>query len=425
MPEEKRVFTPSESYDLQVKIKDLDYTNDMTNIVFGSSLSTAYQVVTLTMQIDPNDVIVEDIFGGEPIKLSITLLREQSYPGPRIDIELLYVSSGFQLTQKDEMSKMTQKDRTTLTVTTVARKAYIIMNSLVNKVFIGTNLSSIISSLASDVGATLEYDINGQNKLAIDQVCIPPTTFYKIVKEHTRNDPDVFDGFLDQRFGLFDGVPGVFCQYDSTVYIKNLTAKLKKAQTFTVYEMASMKDKKEMDRIIDESATGEVFYTYDTIQTDYSGNAKFAKLATSLKHLVRPNNTISATINQELETVAESYSLHYQSKSISSPLYIDPAVYRTRYYNEDTGFNTEPVIFNSRFSRTIADLSTISINIERNLPVLNLINVGECVKFKPKTIEYADFEGKYILWSSAINFSKSGNWETTATINLVRTNKKN
>jgi len=425
MPERERVFTPNKGYDIQVKIKDMDYTNDMSNIVFGSSLSTAYQVVTLTMQIDPNDVIIEDIFGGEPIKLSITLLREQSYPGPRIDIELLYVSSGFQLTQKDEMSRMTQKDRTTLTVTTVARKSYIIMNSLVNKVFIGTNLSSIISSLASNIGANLEYDINGQNTHAIDQVCIPPTTFYKIIKEHTRNDPDIFDGFLDQRFGLFDGVPGVFCQYDSTVYIKNLTAKLKKAQTFTIYEMASMKDKKEMDRIMNESATGEVFYTYDTIQTDYSGNAKFAKLATSLRHLVRPNNTISAIISQELETIAESYSLHYQSKSISSPLYIDPAVYRTRYYNEDTGFNTKPIIFNSRFSRTIADLSTITINIERNLPVLNLINVGECVKFKPKTIEYADFEGKYILWSSTINFEKSSNWETTATINLVRTNKKN
>ena len=202
MPEKARAFTPSQTYDIQVKIKGLDYTNDMISVMIGSSLSTAYQIVNLTMSVDPNDVIVEDLFGGEAIKLSITLLGEQEYPGPRIDMELMYVSSSFQLTQKDEMSTMTQKDRTTLNVLTVVRNAYTIMNTLVNKVFIGTTLASIISSLASDVGASLEYDTNGQNTEAIDQVCIPPTTFYKIIKEHIRNDPDVFDGYLDQILEL-------------------------------------------------------------------------------------------------------------------------------------------------------------------------------------------------------------------------------
>ncbi len=425
MPEKQRVFSPNRTYDIQVKIKGLDYTNDLIRVTLGSSLSTAYQVITLTMQIDPNDIIMEDLFGGEPIKLSITLLREQQYPGPKIDIELMYVSSSFQLTGKDELSIATQKDRTTLAIVTVARQPYTIMNSLVNNVFIGTNLPSVIDSLASQTGASIEYDTDGQNKEWIDQLCIPPTTFYKVIKEHARNDPDVFDGYLDQRFGLFDGVPGVFCQYDSTVYIKNLTSRLKKAQTFTVYDLAGMRDPDEMNRIIAECASGDVFYTYNPIQTDYSGNAKFAKLATSLKHLVRPNDTISATLSQELEDVAESYSLHYQSKSISSPLYIDSAITRTRYYNEDTGFNLVPTIFNSRFGRTVADLSTLSIDLQRNLPVLSLINVGECVKFKPKTVEYADFEGKYILWSSVIDFTREANWDTAATVNLVRTNKKN
>jgi len=425
MAEKERVFTPNKTYDLQVKVKDLDYTNDMISVVFSSSLSTAYQVVTLTFNIDPNEVIVEDLFGKDPIKLNITLLREQQYPGPRIDIELMYISSSFQLTQKDEMSTQFQKDRTILTIITVVRQAYTIMNTLVNRVFIGTDLSSIISSLASDVGTTIDYATDGQNTEAIDQVCIPPTTLYKVIKEHTRNDPDVFDGYLDQRFGLFDGVPGVFCQYDGKVYIKNLTANLKKSQTFTVYELAHTKDQKMLDRIMDEAMDGKTFYTYDTIETDYAGNAKFAKLGTSLKHLVRPSDTLTATISQELETVAKDYSLLFQGQTSAPRLYIDSAVNRTRYYNEDSGFNEIETIFNSRYARTIADLSTISINLERNLPVLSLIEVGECVKFKPMTIEYSDFEGKYILWSSQINFVRPGDWETTATINLVRTNKKN
>ncbi len=425
MAEKERVYTPNRLYDLQVKIKDLDYTNDVISVVLSSSLSTAYQVVTLTFHIDPSEVIVEDLFGQDPIKLNITLLREQEYPGPRIDIELMYVSSSFQLTQRDEMTTGNQKDRTILTIITVARQPYKIMNKLVNKVFIGSNLSSIVSSLASDVGTTVDYAIDGQNTEAIDQVCIPPTTFYKIIKEHTRNDPDIFDGYLDQRFGLFDGVPGVFCQYDGKVYIKNLTANLKKAQTFTIYDLAFMKDEKEMQRILDESIDGKTFYTYDTVETDYAGNAKFAKLGTTLNHIVRPNDALTNTITQDLSAIAKDYSLVYQAQTSNPRLYIDPAINRTRYYNEDSGFNNEATLFNSRYARTISDLSTLTLNIERDLPVLHLIDVGECVKFKPKTAEYIDFEGKYILWSSQINFTRPSDWETTATINLVRTNKKN
>lgn len=425
MAEKKRVFTPTRSYDLQIKIKDLDYTNDAVMVVFVSSLTTAYQVVNLTLQLDPNDIIVDDIFGGEPIHLSITLLREQKYPGPRLDIELMYVSSEFQLTEKSQMSSITQKDRTLLNITTVARKPYKIMNTFVNDVFIGSNIRSIIDSLTSKVGGKLNYDSDGENTTSIDQVCIPPTTYYKIIKEHTRNDPDIFDGYLDQRFGLFDGTPGVFCQYDSKVYIKNLTAKLRKNQTFTIYQLGGGENKKDTEKIMEDALDGNVFYTYDTIITDYSGNAKFAKLATSLRHIVKPKDALFSTVSQELEDIARTYSLNYQAKNLKTPLYIDPFVSRTKYYNEDTGNNTDAILFNSRFGRTISDLSTMSINVERNLPVLNLIDVGECVKFKPKTVEYQSLEGKYILWSSEITFRKTGDWETTARINLIRTNKKN
>jgi len=424
MPEKNRVFRPGQLYDLQVKIKDLDYTTDMVNISIDSSLSTAYQVVSLTISIDPNDIIVEELFGGDPIYLGITLLRENKYPGPRVDIELMYVSSNFQLTPKSQMSNKLQKDRVLLNIITVARKSYKIMNTLVNKVFIGTTLKQVIEELANDVNAEIKYDTTGQNTDIIKQLCIPPTTLYNIIKEHSRKSDNVFDGYLDQRFGLFNGVAGVFC-IDDTVYIKNLSGRMKQAQTFTVYELSGLKDIKELKTITDACVDGKTFYTYASIQTDYSGNAKFAKLSTNLKHIVRPNDTITETITQELKTVAAKYSLQYQKKGLTSKLFIDNASNRTRYYNEDTGFDKSTIIFNSRFGRTIADASTISIMLDRNLPVLNLINVGDCVKFKPTTLEYQDLEGKYILWSSQLNFVNHGNWESTAKVNLIRTNKKN
>lgn len=423
MPEKTRVFIPSRLYDLQVKIKDLDYTSDITNIIVNTSLSTAYQVVTLTMSIDPNDVIVEEIFGGEPIKLGITLLRENKYPGPRVDIELMYISSNFPLTMKDEMSKMTQHDRTPLNIITIARTPYKIMNTLVNRVFIGTTLKDVIAQLSKDVGAKIIYDSFDQNTNIIKQLCIPPSTLYNIIKEYSQKQNNIFDGYLDQRFGFFNGTAGVFCLGD-TVYIKNLTGKLRQAQTFTIYELGALKDQEELDRILNECIDGKTFYTYSGIDTDYSGNAKFAKMATNIKHIVKPNNTIASIITQELKDVARKYSLQYQNKGLKNKLFIDKLTNRTRYYNEDTGHDKDSTLFNSRFGRSLSNSSTLSINIEKDLPVLSLLNVGECVKFKPKTLEYLDLEGKYILWSSQINFVNNGNWESIATVNLIRTNKK-
>jgi hypothetical protein len=424
MPDTESYYVPNKTYEIKVKIKDLDYTNDVVEVVLSSSLSTAYQVIEMIFLLDPNDVILEDIFGGEPIKLSITLLREQDFPGPNIDIDLLYLNSEFQLTEKSEMSEMQQKDRTYFRVTTVAREPFKSMSSVVNDVFIGSTLSNIVTELASSVNATVSYDSNGQNTSVIDQVVIPPTTFYKIIKEYDKADGDIFDGYLDQRFGLFSGTPGIFCQYDNKVYIKNLSDKLKKAQTFTVYQLASGMSSKLVEKVYEDALGGDVFYTYDLIDSAYAGNARFADLGSTINHIIKPKNTLTNMVSQDLKTVGQNYSLFYSQKNKN--LFIDSYAERTKYYNEDTGNETETGIFESRFGRSLADLSTITLNLERNLPVLNLIDVGECVKFKPYTIEYQDFEGKYILWSSVVRFLKAGpDWATTAQINLSRTNKKN
>ena len=171
---------------------------------------------------------------------------------------------------------------------------------------------------------------------------------------------------------------------------------------------------------MDDVSGGDTFYTYDTITTDYSGNAKYASLASDFHHVVKPKDTLFVNINQTLDDIAKKYSVVYQNPNIDK----DSQISRTRYYNEDTGYETEETLFNSRFGRQIADLSTVSLNIERNLPIHKLLDVGDCVEYKPQMIEYADLSGKYILWSSDIVFTRPSVWTSTATINLIRTNKK-
>jgi hypothetical protein len=421
MPEKEQYFSPSRSYDVELKIKGKDYSQDLASFQIVSSLSSAYQNIILTLSLDPNDILVNNLLGIDPIELRISLLKEDRVPGERINFNLLYLKSDFQFSDKVRMSVNVQKDRTVVPITTLLRQPYKTMTTMVNDVFIGVKIRDILNSLVSKAGAKLKYDIDGENQTVIDQVCIPPTTLYKIIKEFPPSSDDIFDGFLDGRFGLFNGVPGVFCQHDNTVYVKNLTSKLQKNQTFTMYQLATDSDKYQFDMIIKEVEAGNTYYTYDPVDSDYSGNARFGTIASSIINIVKPKDTLYSTISQELKDVAKKYALVYENSNLP----IDTGIERTRYYNEDTGYDKSQIPFNTRFGRKLSDLATLGINIERNLPILPLLNVGECVKFKPQVLEYNDLEGKYILWSSVLNFtySRTG-WMTTARVNLVRTNKK-
>jgi len=417
MPEPTRFHTPGRAYDLQLQIKELDYTNDLTSVQIVSSLSTAYQIIKLTLLVDPKDVIVEDIFGKTPIKLRIRLLEENKQINEDIEFELMYLKSDSQVTQEAQTTTDIQQDRAPLIIQTICRKPFVTMNSLVNKVYINKTIREILEELTSDVGADLTYDSDGENKEVIDQICIPPTTFYKIIKEYDGSNINSFDGFLDQRFGLHEGVSSVFCQYDNKVYVKNLTTKMKKNQVFTIHQLSGNKDENET---AEKPMDGKNFYVYDTIDSDYSGNAKFSVLAPNIKHIVKPRDTLYSVVNQDLQNVCSTYSLI----SGDDNMRIDPTINRTKYYNEDTGYEKSENLFNSRFGRSMSDTSTIGINLERNVKILSLINIGEVVKFKPQTLEFVPLSGKYILWSSILNFEKTGEWETTARLNLMRTNKK-
>jgi hypothetical protein len=204
---------------------------------------------------------------------------------------------------------------------------------------------------------------------------------------------------------------------------------MSKAQAFTMYLLADGQDKETEDRVFAEVNDAQnAYYTYDVIDTDYSGNARFAVIASDLNHIVKPKNTLFAVINQDLKTVGKDFSLIYRSQNTTRTRNIistDVNVDRKRYISNDTGYETESTLFNTRYGRTLADLSSISFNVERNLPILPLLQVGECVKFRPFIVEYQSLQGKYILWSSLIKFSRVGDWEATCRVNLVRTNKLN
>lgn len=410
MPEQKRVLTPSRGYDFQVKIKDLDYTNDLRSVRIVSSIASAYQIVLLDISLDPNDLILEDVIGKEPIKLSIKLIGrgQENIPLEHVDMELQHVKSSSSAPLKQQQNDGKMMDRTLVNIITVCSKPFKIMTSIINDVFLEKTPKQIISELVLKAGGKLQYDSDNENSNIIDQIVLPPTTLYNTIR------------YLDEYFGLFNGSCNLgFCQYDGTVYIQNLTSRINKNQEFTIFQLA-LNDKTTVS-IIEKSSDGKHFYTYEPIISSYSAPAKFARLSKNIKHIVKPKNSLYRIIDQNLNDVCSKFGAISKNPEIT----IDSNLNEREVYNIDHSGNDESDVYaNSIIAREIIGLSVLEITLEKSLPILGLIKVGESVKLKCATLEYISFSGKYILKSSDLNFTRvAADWRSTGKITIMRTNQ--
>jgi hypothetical protein len=417
MPEnvqDKRSLRPSRGYDIQLFIKDKDYSADLVKVKIISSLLTAYQTVTLDLFLDPNDIILDKLFGKDPIKLRVTLLSDVVQGTlEQIDMDLMYLSSTSNFAPKTQLSegRASQTERGLLSIVAVCRKPYKTMTTMVSDIYFEKKIKDIFQDLVSkNTDAQLIYDDNKSNSEQIDQVLIRPMTLYKCIE------------YLDNTFGLFDGASNLgFCTYDNKIQIYNLSERMNKDQTFTIYVLAT--DKKESD-VFEKSQDGKNFYTYDAVDNSYNANTKVAYMARDIKYVVNPKDTLYHIVEHKLDELSKTAGAVYQSRRDNQlSLNLDENVTRTQVNSDHIGYEKSTTWATSRDARQLISLANVSINIERNLRILNLMNVGEPVKVITKTLEYVDLSGKYILKSSDIDFSRRKDWETTVRLNLMRTNK--
>ncbi len=416
------ILRTSRSYNIRLMIKDENYSNDVSNVRISSSLATGYQIVTITINITPQNIILNKLYGQDSIKLYIYKLDEtEGILTETMEFDLMLLNSSFDIPLSDLMITKTQMDRTEFDLITVPRLPFETMTTMVNPIFGLTpngktpwtgpkTIKQMIETIVSEgitTGPKLEYDIDSENTDEILQCCIPPTTFYKAVKE------------LDKNFGLYNGIPVVFCQYDNTIQIMNLSGRIKKNYTLLIEHLTNQY--KEED-IVKSMTDKKYFYTYDNLFTNYVGNSKFGVIGKTIKHIVLPSDMLYHTIEQDLSDICNDTGIVGQSKE--DVTYINTSVTkRTKYYIDNNGFEKSSTFATSKLSKQISDISRLSFMIERNLAIENLIKVGSVVKLKTKTQEHIDISGKYILFSSDINWVKQSEWQTTASLELIRTNK--
>jgi len=399
------------SYDIQLKIKDIDFTSDLISVRVVSSLVTAYQIVTISIFYKTSSAILDDVLGKYPLKLTIKLRGNQESDPiyESIDMELQYVESDLVIHQgKPQLDKNSIPDRTVVNITTIGRKAFTTMSQIVNDVYVGKTAKEIIKDLASKTKAKVVYDNDDENTEVIEQVVIPPTTFYNTIR------------YLDDNFGLFKGVSNLgFCQYDNKLYIQNLTSRMKKNQTFTIFKLAL--DDPKTAEYVSENNTEKSFLVSGNLNSKYSGSSQFTASGKNINYIVHPFDKLYSIIPQKLDELCTKYGANTKPPEIS----LDPNLNeREVYIIGHSGDNDSDVFANVRSSRQIIGLATIECGVAKSMYLLNLVKIGEPVKLKCSTEAEVNLSGKYILKSSDIQFSRqTQNWEIQCRIVLMRTNK--
>jgi hypothetical protein len=146
----------------------------------------------------------------------------------------------------------------------------------------------------------------------------------------------------------------------------------------------------------------------------------FASRAKKSKMILKPSNSLYKVQEFDMATICADYGAISKNKEIDSDPELDN---RETYITNQTGYG-EGNIPVSEMARKMIGLATIEFDLEKDLPILTLINVGEPVKLITKTVEYVPLSGKYLLKSSDIVLTRNAaEWQSTCHITLMRTNK--
>lgn len=403
-------LNPNQTYDIVLKIGSEDLTSDLIAFKIITSIDLPYQSFELSFYLDPNDIITKKIYGQTPIKVTINLLAEDNFPTESTEFELMYLESDMQLTTTiiDPVTSGKQKDRMAITIKAVARQPYITMNTYVNSIYKASTLQAAIEDLIKQSGATLKYDTNKMNEEVIDQILVPPTTLYNNLK------------YLNETFGLFNGLTSVHCSYDNTVYVKNLTNKMLQAQTFTIYQLSLDGDN---TTIIKKCNDGKHYYTIRDIKSKYEGNTVFALLAPEIIYVVKPRDRLDQKISINLEDFTKKYGLISKNDEIFFDKTAIKTDTRKTVKKDHTGYELTESFINSNMSKGICNITDMTTVIERNIKILNLMNVGESVEFTSSSTNTSEVSGRFILRASEIKFNRLKDWETSAILALIRTNR--
>jgi len=422
---------------ISMVIGEFEYEPDITNIQIATSLNSAYPVYIIKLNLRPIEVLQHKIFGQNRIVLSIKHIDYNNQPlEETYTVNLLYLSGDFDIPNSNQLLSNPEslQDLAPYTMRCVPETAFEFMTQNVNFIFRDSTICNIYSYIGNycrknmiNTNFSIEFDALSPyiNKKPVPQIILPPT----IVKNQ-------FDYLLNE-FGMFLTWGCIFASVSESkpnhIVINALDIGYQYEQGDVIFNLKQLANDVKSNKSRIETYGYDNFYIYTPINTKYIANTTVGNIGNDIQYIHKPIDKFARINDDEvlmndlssISSKVPEFMNMLEHQPFLSPILENRKRYVTNhichYKNEKDSEKPqdEPWLISS-INRSIMNFSQLSCRLEKQIPIFRFTNIGKMVTFKSETAEYKPYNGKYILFSSVMNFNRSSVWEMTVDIKIIR-----
>jgi hypothetical protein len=329
---------------------------------------------------------------------------------------------------KDTNPQLPDKTRSSIRIKAVPVAGYNKMSTLVKGVYLESKLGDVLRDLEEQVGTGVVNlgNFKYQNRETIDQIIVPPSTLYQALK------------YLDRTFGFNHGLSNISSssfesilskkkrtstfaiedEFKPIVYIKNISETAK----FPAISITQLSSSSSHQDDLLNTFDGKTYYTYNNVETEYTGNTAYATYGSKMRHVVKPKDELFYTIEIDTPQFINDYGI--TTKKDSAPYDNSGQINRTGFFKDHTGYERTETHIQAGWSKMFTQLSVMKVYLEKWLLLSTILDSGYGAIFKSNIIDNRDLTGNYVVKVSQAHFIRAKrDWECGVTLHLIRSNR--
>jgi len=426
-------------YQIKLFVGSFEITSYLTKIKIFNSVNNTWPIVDLVMEMDNQNIIENDIYGKDLLKLQIWISREDGTPlDPPVSMDLLYLESNLDLPEKPENNIGILKDtpRIQIIIRTIPYPAFNVMTAFINKLWeeptgkVPLDLVKEVLELRGILQKSIVEDAN-RNEYFVSQLIIPPMTVKRCID------------YIDEKFAIFMGPMFRYCNYEGTFLLWDLTAHYvanisdPKIRFYKVSSQYDSEDEYWRIQNIVANDWGKSYIARDKVETIHYGNSLLVQHSYHNMLVTHPRSDLFYTLERDADTVINEVGIWDTNDKLKyAPELKTRKMYHTDLVGfENSGYSADYSQFpiTSRLGVKFKDAFSIKMIARRNVSIKHMMLIGEVAEVIPSSqhefLPGKDYSGAYIIGSSDLELSKvldpnrggGDNYMAQATLILFRT----
>jgi len=402
-------------YDIRFSIDDFDFSTTLNGVTITSSTSLPYQQFSITFGLDSVDASLAKLVDYDKIKLEIDLVEDAlSPPIETVSFDLIALDFNYDLADIDDKSEtFGMTETTSVTLNAISKQSFINMNTTVNKVFKYEEGpytgKQILETISEAFSLNIDLSTESLSENSAEQFVLPPMTYLRAIR------------YVTQYMGIHKDSPTIAiarAEESDTIFIENLNANIDKTPEMKIYYVPNGKDNPDVSK---EGVVGiDVMFVTSTVGTEYQENEVLMQQGYNRLTILKPDNEFFKENISNYETVVNEKGLKsskYEGETTANA----GLKSRTRFDKNYISTLSEKEV-DRTFLRSLVNLNRIQLGFSGRFSLKKLMKVGRAMEFKPESLKYSLYQGKYIMGYSEIALSpeSSGYFSSAALIKLFR-----